>query len=498
MKKFSQRTAALSLSLVLSIAPVTFALPVLAADGDSNQTGLPAEVTGVDPASSGAANSSSAAGTTTASDTAASTATASSTTNTNTTVNTTSGASNGTGASSSAPSKSGTTSTAAGSATPPPSAAAESPTSDEPLSVSPVIKGAAKSTSTPTAVGSVSKVAAPAKIQAQATTTKLYGRIEQITASNGASFPVILKAMTPQLDLSMQKNKSLQSGASQTTMFSGTLAKSFPQDYRGNWGGDLTVWRVEQDPICYKIDPEESSKVLKIFKNGAKGSTNFMFAQDVKGGIVLAPAKVMFQVPGGEIGADKQMAQMLGGQSFANMGPMGAMMQQMAKSMPVSVIFSFGDIQSSQFAKGLSGNEFVQRTLKNQVRELAPNVLEQQIVAECNEIMRSTGQPRKRYEESVLRFTKVNSQQMYVQAAQVVFGGDRKFQQKIIMYGYVTKGQVANTNPYSGMMQMMQPGQSGAGQGFPGLSPGQNPFGGGGQSPQLPPGFNPFQGLFGQ
>ncbi len=129
-------------------------------------------------------------------------------------------------------------------------------------------------------------------------------------------------------------------------------------------------------------------------------------------------------------------------------------------------------------------------------------VLEQQIVAECNEIMRSTGQPRKRYEESVLRFTKVNSQQMYVQAAQVVFGQDRKFQQKIVMYGYVTKGQVANTNPYSGMMQMMQPGQSGQSQ-FPSLQPGQNPFGGGGNPfgggmPQFPPGSNPFQGLFGQ
>jgi hypothetical protein len=254
---------------------------------------------------------------------------------------------------------------------------------------------------------------------------------------------------------------------------------------------------VEQDPICFKIDPEEASKVLKIFKTGAKGNTNFMFAQDTKGGIVLAPAQVMFSVPGKDVGAEKQMAQMMGG-SFAAMGPMGQMMAQMAQNMPVPVIFSFGDIQSSQFAKGLSGNEFVQRTLRNQVRELAPNVLEQQIVAEDNEIMRSTGQPRKRYEESVLRFTKVNSQQMYVQAAQVVYGPDRKFQQKIIMYGYMTKGQVANTNPYSGIMPMMQPGsgfplmQPGQGSGFPLMQPGS------GQQLQLPPGFNPLQNLFGQ
>ena len=45
------------------------------------------------------------------------------------------------------------------------------------------------------------KTAAAAPIQAQATTTKLYGRIEQISG-NGATFP-IFKTMTPQLDTSL-------------------------------------------------------------------------------------------------------------------------------------------------------------------------------------------------------------------------------------------------------------------------------------------------------
>jgi hypothetical protein len=481
MKKYPERTSALLLSLSLALqvlSPLVILQPAYAVEseaGSSASSGLPVEVTGIEPVK-------------TETPAASDTATAAS-----------SGASN-----------TATSATTSASATAAPAPANESYA--DPVIVRPVIdlphvkEAAAASAHQAGLAGSASKAAAAAAtpvgkpIQAQATTTKLYGRIEQITSGNGANFPIILKAMTPQLDNSLAK-KPLSGAATDVSMFSGTIAKSFPSDYRGNWGGDLTVWRVEQDPICYKIDPEEASKVLKIFKTGAKGSTNFMFAQDTRGGIVLAPAKVMFSVPGKDIGADQQMAQMMGGQSFANMGPMGQMMQQMAQSMPVPVIFSFGDIQSSQYAKGLSGNEFVQRTLKNQVRQLAPNVLEQQIVAECNEIMRSTGQPRKRYEESVLRFTKVNSQQMYVQAAQVVFGQDRKFQQKIVMYGYVTKGQVANTNPYSGMMQMMQPGQSGQSQ-FPSLQPGQNPFGGnpfgGGNAPQLPPGFNPFQGLFGQ
>ena len=98
--------------------------------------------------------------------------------------------------------------------------------------------------------------------------------------------------------------------------------------------------------------------------------------------------------------------------------------------------------------------------------------------------MKSTGQPRKRYSESVLRFTKVNEQQMYVQAAAVTYGPTKGFQDKVIMYGYVTKGQVAQTNPYANMMG----GMPGGGQ-IPGAG---SIFGGGGngQTPQLPGGMD--------
>ena len=149
---------------------------------------------------------------------------------------------------------------------------------------------------------------------------------------------------------------------------------------------------------------------------------------------------------------------------------------------------------------------FVQHTVSNITRQLAPNVLEQDVIAENNEIMRATGQPRKRYSESVLRFTKVNEQQMYVQAASVNYGPRHEFQDKIMMYGYVTKGVVANTNPYSGMMGGMQ-----GLQGIPGMqiNPGgaaggagqmPNIFGGGnGQTPQIPQGtLDALKGMFGQ
>ncbi len=303
---------------------------------------------------------------------------------------------------------------------------------DEPLGmVSPVFKPGSK------AAIEEAKMKAEQKLRASQP-MKLYGRIEQLTATSGANFPVVFKAMTPQLDTTPDKKLTGKVG-SDPALFPGTIAKSFPSDFRGNWGGTLKVWTVVQDPICYKIDPVEAAKLAKIFKSGAEGQVNFMFANEPGGGIYLAPANVMFQESGADAGLGQQMSQMMGGQSLAAMGPMGAMMQQMAASMPVPVIFSFGDIASSSMAKGLSGNDFVQRTLRNTTRQLAPNVLEQDIVAESNEIMKSTGQPRQRYSESVLRFTKVNEQQMYVQAAAVTYGPTKGFQDKVIMYGYVTK-----------------------------------------------------------
>ena len=75
---------------------------------------------------------------------------------------------------------------------------------------------------------------------------------------------------------------------------------------------------------------------------------------------------------------------------------------------------------------------------------------------------------------------------MYVQAAAVTYGPTRGFQDKIIMYGYVTKGAVAQTNPYANMMQ----GMPGGGQ-IPG---GGSIFGGTGngspQVPQMPQGMD--------
>jgi len=334
------------------------------------------------------------------------------------------------------------------------------------------------------------KAAAEAKARANQP-KKLYGRIEQLTAGTSASFPIVLKAMTAQMDNTPTKKLSGKTGEDSMN-FSGTVAKTFPSDFRGNWGGTLTVWNVVQDPSCYKVDPLEATKLMRIFHRGAQGNVNFNFSTDARGGNSLAPAQALFMAAPDPAAQSAQMQQMLGGQSLSAMGPMGAMMQQMSANTPTPIVFYFGDGGSDAMSKGLSGNTFMQHVVSNSLRSLAPNVLEQQIVTRMDETIAATGRPRISYTESVLRFTKLDEQRLYVQAAQVTYWQNHAFKDKVIFYGNVNKGVLAQTNPYAAMMQGVPMGGQipGAGSIFGG--------GGGGQMPQLPGGMEDvFKKMFG-
>jgi hypothetical protein len=132
--------------------------------------------------------------------------------------------------------------------------------------------------------------------------------------------------------------------------------------------------------------------------------------------------------------------------------------------------------------------------LKNSIRQLAPGVLEEQIITQQTSWDPKTGQAHSGYGESVIRFTARNPQQMYVQAASVNYSASKRFQMKMVFGGWVTKGQVTNTDPMSAMGGMG--GMGGIGEiqkmlGQPGAK--------GGATPQIP-GFDPnmLKNMFGQ
>jgi hypothetical protein len=332
----------------------------------------------------------------------------------------------------------------------------------------------AKSTATEAA-------AAPGK------STMLFGRIEEIAGSQGAQFPV-LKAQKPKLDTRGTTPTTLRAQA-QESRLSGTVVRNFPQDFNGTWGGTLAVWRFEQDPVAYQIDPEEAKWTAQAIKQGAVGQVNFNFSQAGGGKIILEPAQICFMVPMKDTYASQQVNQMLGGMGGGmSQDQGGAMMKQMmgslADSMKVPLIMQLGNFETSGMVTGISGNQLRSTLLKNELRELSPTVLEQQLVTSQVETNAKTGKVTNGYGETVLRFTRQTADQFYVQAVVVAFTANRHFEEKTVLYGTVRKGQVVQNNPdpMSGLgdLSRMMGGQ------------------GGGRMPQLPSGQNPFQNLFPQ
>lgn len=325
---------------------------------------------------------------------------------------------------------------------------------------------------------------------------QLFGRIEQLSGSAGAAFPT-LKALTPQMDpRGVQK---LQARASDAR-YSGNIVKSFPTDYQGTWGGDLQLQIVQIDPVYYQIDPMEARRTQQALRVGSTGAVNFQFQNLAGGRVALEPARVMFMVPSSETEVGAQMDQMFG-QGGAN-NPMAAMMKQMVGNISVPVMLEFGDVNTSAHSAmgevGVSGNQVRSTVLRNVIRQLAQNVLEQQIVTQSTTWNKQTGQPRTSYGETVVRFTSRDPQTMYVQAATVSYGANKHFLDKVVLGGWVQKGVIKNTNPMSAIGGGM-PGMGGMG----GMGDIQKMLGqpgaGGGGMPQIP-GLDPnmFKNLLGQ
>jgi hypothetical protein len=308
-------------------------------------------------------------------------------------------------------------------------------------------------------------------------TTMLYGRIEQLTASAGASFPS-LKAQTPMMDpRGVLAGKATANGGSPLL---GSILKSFPVNFQGNWGGRLVLQTVQVDPNYYRVDPEEARRTVQAMKPGNIGQVNFMFERS-RGAISLEPAKCLFMVPASDTQAPEQIKKMLG--AGGGNSAFGGMMSQMMSTMPVALILEFGDYQTSVGETTVAGNQQRQIVLKNETRQLAPNVLEQQIVTQTTTWDKRTNRPRTGYGESVLKFTRQSPTVLYVQAATVNYGADKKFLEKMVLYGSIGKGVVMNTDPMQAM-QSSVPGMSGMG----GL---QNMFGGGGAGGAQIPGQIP-------
>lgn len=293
------------------------------------------------------------------------------------------------------------------------------------------------------------------------------GRIEELCNTSGATLPP-LKALVPKLDNSkpmMLKGEIKENVAAAAALHGSAgqsqagVVKSFPVDYSGTWGGSLKVWTSQYGPLAWQFDPDEARQESAILAPGREGTVNFTFAQDSSGGVHVEPTQVVYTVQGSM--STSQMTSQLGGnnaqaQALAQLmgGGSGTIM------VPKMYAMHLGNLPSGI---GVTGNYLQSRVEKNEIRQLKPGVLEQTIVTRDADTNSKTGKTRQSYSENVLRFTRLNASQLYVQAATVKYNINGKFENKCVMYGTVNRGQAS----MPGM-----PGLGGLG-GFPGMGSGQ-------------------------
>lgn len=319
---------------------------------------------------------------------------------------------------------------------PPPPLAGSTPPSAQVTPVAPVVPRP-RTTSAPTQ----SAAAKPTKM--------LVGRLEELGGS-GAKLPIgvlmKLKIGTAKLDPSATKPTVVQG-----------VVSSFPVDFQGQWGGQLKVHWAQFDPASYTFDREETLLTQKIETPGAMAGTTFNFVQ--QGNVISVEPAQLYFAPRRDTANAKAMQQQLGPLAGMLGGGNSQMLSMMTESIPVMVLGSATGL------RGLTGNALESRVIKNDIRQLKPGVLEQNIVVQESEQHRSTGSVQRSLSETVMRFTKLNAGQLYVQAASIKYRNDGHFLNKVLFYGTVNRGQ-------SGA-----PPGMGAG-GLPGM-PGMSPSGGG-------------------
>lgn len=285
----------------------------------------------------------------------------------------------------------------------------------------------------------------------------LFGRLEEISGRATPTFPIVLKALTPKMD-----NSALLKGQASAGTLAGTVVRSYPADFRGTWGGSLTLAQMQIAPLNYQIDPDDANKSARILRNGSVGTANFTFATDSRGNVTAEPTQIAFMVPANLTNAYEQMGSQMGGQAMGN-AAMAGMMKQMMGNMKVPVVIKFGNFQSSAAVTGVSGNQFSIGVLSNRLRQLSPGIMEQQVITQENIRVARTGKAYSTYNENVFRYTQRGSSQMYVEVASVSYDMSRRFLRKMVFYGYINKGAIQPDpeNPNTMMQQMMGGGAGG-------------------------------------
>ncbi len=238
------------------------------------------------------------------------------------------------------------------------------------------------------------------------TGVKLFGRIEQLINEKGAVLPGKMQKMTPMFDSTPPGSST--SSAEQT--FTGQEVKSFPISWDGIWKGTVTVTKRECLELGWLSQPAATYRSSQFFKPGSQLSLICRFN---KSGDELSLS------PPVASGKFKHVADLVktiivetgaSPRSYSRSNPLlGMDLSGMANDGTTPIVrmetFSFG----KRYGPSMGGNFIDSDIQSNQLRELAPGTVEQDIVtSSTSQSMYGAPDAVSSFGESVVRLTRTN------------------------------------------------------------------------------------------
>ncbi|CAN5299284.1 hypothetical protein BH11CYA1_BH11CYA1_22380 [soil metagenome] len=226
----------------------------------------------------------------------------------------------------------------------------------------------------------------------------LQGRIEQLNGTD-PTLPVELRATALKLlDLSPVKSKinTLQAEL-----------KSFPATLRGNWKGQLEIISCEYSDAFSTAQPADAERAKEMIREGLMADSSFRFYTPRVGFVTMAPPEIK------------------------------VILVDATRKTINHIYLSAPDLDSERYSTLGDGNRVKQVLLKNDVRMLAANIAEQDLVVAVLLTDRATGKQTKTFEETVYRFTKDKPFQLSVEVAKVKYGDSGSWWSKAMLKGDV-------------------------------------------------------------
>lgn len=262
----------------------------------------------------------------------------------------------------------------------------------------------------------------------------LRGRIEEVSGPGGARLPE-LKTLIPKLDLRQQGQSQPSPNPSGTTSNLSATQRShgsYPINWQGTWEGQLKIVSAKYVEPVAPVLKHEIDIQRRANAPGRSGKASFRFAHTPPNQVSLEPVTIEFAFP-----------------NDLPLPPAIKITEQNASRLLGDRSYAYGDysleptrtyyMSMNNVAAGITvgGNIVSQKVLRNDVKELAPKVIEQDIITYGTEEIRNSRQHFTSYNEDVLRFTMMSDRTMMVQAVSLSYDARGKCDTSISLVGYV-------------------------------------------------------------